>query len=393
MRKDVLTVSKAQNTKIIFSIIGISFIQGLQFCISPVLGQIQEFYPDVSVSMIQMLITAPALIAMIVALIAGWLAVKISIKKLLLFGGIIAGVTGFLPFLAGQFWLLLVSRILYGIGMGLATALNLSVVAAFFAGAKRTQVMGIQAASVGAGMVVVTTAGGILGRYGFQYAYFIHIIGFISAFVIAVCLPDPGIQKNNQTESIQINKTVIRLAVFGMIEFLFLIAFSTNIAMHLGGSLKGDTTASGTLAGVFSGAQIVIGLILGYIAKVTKKYTLPCAMVSFSIGALLLVLFPASMLMLTIGAIFCGFSQGVFVPQAMVEVSNAVSPASTTMAAACFTCGMCTGQLLSPAVLNTASRLILGETTTKNVYIVSAAAMVIAAGLFAGMIKRQAMEE
>lgn len=385
-------MSKAQKTKIIFSIVGISFIQGLQYCISPVLGQIQDHFPEVSVSMVQMLITAPALIAMVVALISGWLVVKISIKKLLIIGSITAGVTGLLPFLSDQFWLLFVSRILYGIGLGLATALNLSVVAKFFEGDERIRVMGIQAASIGAGMVVITTVGGIIGNSGFEKAYLLHIIGFISAIVIAVCLPDTGKLKVNKTEPIRINKNVIKFAVFGMLEFLFLITFTTNVAMHLSGGLSGNTTVSGNLAGVFSGAQIVIGLILGYVTKVTRKYTLPFAMMSFSVGALLLILFPSNVWMLTLGAIFCGFSQGVFVPQAMVEVSNVVTPVSTTMAAACFTSGMCVGQLLSPFLLNKTSKLIFGETTTTKVYMVSAVGMVIAAVVFAGIIRKKDLE-
>ena len=40
-------MSKSKKIKIIITIVCISFIQGLQFCVSPVLGQIQEHYPDV----------------------------------------------------------------------------------------------------------------------------------------------------------------------------------------------------------------------------------------------------------------------------------------------------------------------------------------------------------
>lgn len=53
-------MSKGKKIKIIISIAAISFIQGLQYCVSPVLGQIQEHYPDVNISLVQMLITAPA---------------------------------------------------------------------------------------------------------------------------------------------------------------------------------------------------------------------------------------------------------------------------------------------------------------------------------------------
>ena len=383
-------MSRSKKIKIIISIVCISFIQGLQFCVSPVLGQIQEHYSNVDVSMIQMLITAPALLSMVVSVACGWLVLKIDKKKLLIFAGMTAGVTGFLPFLADSFWLLFVARAAYGVAMGLATTLNVAVVAEFFEGDERVSVMGIQAASVGAGMVVVTTIGGILGTRGFQNAYFINGIGFIAMPLIAVCLPQTGTakEKDGGSEKIRLNQKVFLTSFFGMLEFLFLITFTTNIAMHISGDLAGSTTVSGNLTGVFSGAQIVMGMILGIVARLTKRYTLPAAMLSFSVGGILLILFPSNLALLMTGAVFCGFSQGMFIPTAMVEVSNAVTASSTAMASACFSCAMCLGQLISPTILNTIAQIVFGETTTTNVYITAVIGMT-AAALLAAVWKSQ----
>ncbi len=74
-------MSQAKKIKIIISIVCISFLQGLQYTVSPVLNQIQEHYPKVDVSLVQMLITAPSLLAMIIAVISGWLVIKISKKS------------------------------------------------------------------------------------------------------------------------------------------------------------------------------------------------------------------------------------------------------------------------------------------------------------------------
>ncbi len=113
--------------KILTAVAGISFIQGLQYCVAPVLEQIRQHFPDTAVSLVQMLITAPALLAMAVAVISGWLVVKVSKKKMLVVAGFLAGVLGFVPLLADDFRLLLLSRTLYGIPLGLATALNTAV--------------------------------------------------------------------------------------------------------------------------------------------------------------------------------------------------------------------------------------------------------------------------
>jgi MFS family permease len=376
---------KVEKIKIIIVIVCISFTQVLQYSVAPVLGQVQNHFSDVKTTLIQMLITAPSFVAMVFAVLSGFLVVKISKKKLLVFGCFMAGITGFIPLLSDSFNLLFLSKILYGIGMGLASTLNAGVVAEYFEGEERTYVMGIQSASVGAGMVVVTTCSGYLGGFGFQTTYYIHIIGFISMILIFLLLPETGKVKAISAiskEKIRINKDVLKISFWGFLEFLFLISFTTNIAMHISGSLAGNSGVSGILTGIFSGSQIFIGLILGFVTRIFRKYTLPVAMLLFSIGTVILICFSYNFILIALGAALCGFSQGIFMPRALVDVSNAVKPVSTAMAAACLICFTCLGQFISPIVLNTLAHVLFGSVTTTHVYLISAAGMALSAGLF-----------
>lgn len=372
-----------EKKKIILSIAAISFIQGLQYCVSPVLGDIAAYYKGVRVDLIQMLITAPALISVVIALVSGGLVLVIAKKDLLLAASLVAGITGVIPLFADGFYILFGCRVVFGISLGLATTLNTAVVADFFTGKERVTAMGIQGACVGLGMVAVNTIGGILGQGGFRQAYWINVIGFISFFVILFCLPRTRRGEKRERQKLVIGKPVYIMAAFSFLEFFFLIAFSTNIAMHLQGSLAGSSAAAGYLTGIFSGIQIVAGFVLGYITKVFKKQTATAAMISFSLGAVLLVAGPSSFPLLAAGAALCGISQGVFIPTGMVFVANAVPPISAAMASALYTCGMCIGQFLSPIIVNQTAGLLFGEVTTTYVYIVCAAGMLLsAAGMF-----------
>lgn len=375
------------NIKIV--IIFMSFCQGLQFSISPVLKKIQDFYPDISVGSIQMLITAPALMAAVIAVLSGWLVTKVSKKKLILLGSLVTGISGLIPFYNTSFILLFMARIFLGIGLGLITALNTAVVAEHFEGKERVAAMGLQGASVGTGMLLITTASGFLGVHRFQFSYFIHILGIIATLIIWRCLPDTGkvVVKNN--EKIRLNKKVYMLSLLGMVEFIFLISFSTNIAMHIGGNLAGNPSVAGVITGVFSGVQIIFGLMLSVITKYTKEKTMIVAMSSFGLGALLLVVFPGNYIMLILGAVFCGASQGIFIPQAMYEASNAVSKIATAMAAASITVAMCLGQLVSPVILNGLSKLLFGHIATSNVFAIGTVVMFILP-LFLFVIKKGA---
>lgn len=359
------------------AIAAISSIQGLQHSIPPVLEQIAARYSDVDMSLVQMLMTIPSLLAMVIAIGSGWLVTRISKKKQLLFAGISAALTCLLPLLSDSFPLLLIARTLYGVPLGLASALNTAVVAEFFHGDERVTAMGIQSVTIGLGIMLVSTLSGWLGKFGFQATYYLGLMGFVATIVLLICLPETGKATAAKGEKIGPNKMVWETAIYTALEFLFLITFNTNIAMHLSGSLAGDTAAAGLLTSVFAVAQIPAGLCLKYTNRIAGRYTLPLAMFSFCVSGVLLILFPGSLPMLALGAFFCGFSQGTFMPQAMVDAANAVPAAASAMAGAFVTTGSCLGQLVSPAVLNTVTGLVFGKVSTGNVYLVSVVGMLL----------------
>lgn len=376
---------KSTTIRIYITIACISLLQGLQFGPSPVLKQIQDHFPDVSTSLIKMLVTGPSLIGMFCALACGVMVTKISKKNLLLGCSLIAAVTGLIPLAVDSFVVLLGCRVVYGVALGFATALNTAVVAEWFEGEARVKAMGFQAATVGAGMTITTAGAGFLGSSVFSNSYFIHALAFLSFVLILVCLPETGKAVPTEGNKVSVNGRVLMIGLLGLLEYIFLISYTTNISMHLSGSLEGDTIASGNLTSIFSIAQIIIGLILGYITKITKKATIPVAMGSFTLGAIVLVLFPSNFPMLCIGALLCGFSQGVFMPTAMVEAANAVPPIAAAMASGVLTCGTCIGQLISPFLLDNTAKAINGTVTTTGVYTVAAVGMAISA-VFAAFV-------
>lgn len=375
-------MKKENKRKIYLVIVCISFLQGLQFWVSPLLGQIATQFPQTNISLVQMLVTVPAIVSVFVALGCGWLCTKVQKKNLLLLAALISGVTGIMPWIRDSFEVLFFSRIIYGIALGLTTTLNTAVVADFFHGEERVTAMGIQAASIGAGMVFITTVAGKVGAAEYRKASVLNFLGFLAFAVILLCLPQKD-REERKAGFIQLNSEVWITSGFAFLEFFFLITFSTNIAMHLSGVLEENSTVSGILTGAFSGIQIVAGFILGYVTKWTGKLTLSAAMLSFSIGACFLILFPSSLPMLFTGALFCGFSQGIFIPTGMVDVANAVDTTSCAMASAVFTSAMSLGQFLSPTVLNKAAGMLLGARTTENVFLIAASGMVISAFLAA----------
>ena len=372
-------MAKTKKIKIIISIVCISFLQGLQHSVTPMLQSIQDAFPEVRTSLVQMLVSGPGLLAMAAALLSGFLVTKISKKKLLLFSAALALLTGFLPFVRESFALLFACRMVYGITLGLAMSLNGVVVADFFEGQERVQVMGIQAASVGAGMMIINAVSGSLGASDYHRSYWINLIALLAFVLLLVCLPDTGRVLTDRENRISLSREVFVMGGIGFFFFLFLITFNTNISMHIGGKYAGDSSFAGLINAVFSLVQIAAGFVLGLVTKLFRKQTPTAAILSFAVGAVILVLFPKNAAMLLLGALFCGFCQGIFMPTGMVTVTNAVNPQSSAMATAVFSCGLLLGGFASPAVTNGASRLFFGEERTGHVFLLAAAGMLLLA--------------
>jgi predicted MFS family arabinose efflux permease len=246
--------------------------------------------------------------------------------------------------------------------------------------------MGIQGASVGAGVMLVTTLAGIVGKTDFHNVYYISILAFVAFLVILLLLPERPVSRGDREERkrIRLNAEVWRMAAFIFAEGFFIIVFTTNLSMHLAGTLKGDTAVAGTITGVFSAAQILMGVLLGLISRVTKHFTLPVAMFALAAGYLLMVFFPDNLPVLLVSAVLCGYSQSVYCSKSMAEVTTVVDPQSTPMAASLLTCALFISQFISPVVINGLSRLIFGEVTTTGAYAISSAGIFIVGvlGLF-----------
>lgn len=367
--------------RVVATVFAIALINGLQHLLSPVLSSVRDYYPDIDVSLVQMLVTVPTLVGVFFALLTGWLALHVSKKKIFLFAALVSGITGLLPLLSDSFALLFVSRALYGMSLGIVVSLVTALVADFFDGDERVQIMGIQGASVGAGMVLVTTLAGFIGRTDFHHTYYLSILGFISFFAILVLLPEVPVAKPEKGEKkqIRLNAEVFRMAAFIFAEGFFIIIYTTNLSMHLTGALKGDAAIAGTLTGIFSASQIIMGILLGRIAKVTGRYTLPVALFSLAAGYLLTALFPGSMPILAVSAVLCGYSQSVYCAKAMQEVTTVVDPDSTPMAASLLTCSLMLSQFVSPVVVNALSGVLFGSVTTTGAYLIGSVGAAAAA--------------
>lgn len=167
--------------------------------------------------------------------ILGRLSDKYGRRPVLIVSSFINAVSYFIIFLSQSFWILLLGRIVAGIGSA-----NLSVAQAYIADTseshERTKKMALIGAVFGLGFIIGPLLGGVVSsRFGIQYAFLIPaVLSFINTILIYLILPESNkvLQKHIKIEffNLKVTREVLRPKNMSYLLFLF---FFVNISLAL----------------------------------------------------------------------------------------------------------------------------------------------------------------
>ncbi|USR88114.1 MFS transporter [Lactiplantibacillus pentosus] len=99
----------------------------------------------------------------------------------------IAAISSIIPAFSNSFTLIMVSRAVLGIGIGLANPLAISLIGVFFYGDQRATLMGWRSAIAGVGTAIMTYVAGQLLNINWHAAYWVYLL-FIPTLLLFVFL-------------------------------------------------------------------------------------------------------------------------------------------------------------------------------------------------------------
>ena len=136
------------------------------------------------------MLTLPTLVMMPIGLFSGKLASRVDKKKLLLTGMTLFGVFGVAGGFVSNFGLLLLMRVLFGVGLGIMTPLSTSLIFDFAPDQKRrSKLLGIQGASYQLGGLLFMSLSGILASISWRYSFMVYAFVIISIILALLFLP------------------------------------------------------------------------------------------------------------------------------------------------------------------------------------------------------------
>ncbi len=369
-----------RKTKTLFSVFFVAFSFGLNITgIMPVLSLVSQQYAQYDTTLIQLLQTIPYGLLMVGSALIGWMTTKWSKKDLQIFGLLVIGVSGVLPFFTDSFAVLMLARILIGLGFGIVSPLNTAVIAEVFEPEERAGALGLHVVGMGLGAMCGNMAGAMFATAGVRYFYLVYAVGFISALGVFLTQQRTAPTPAEKAADAKLNMDVFLISGMSFFHTLFINAYSTNISLYITESVNAGTSASGLATAFNSAFALICGALFTKISGLLKNATLPTSIFAAGLGYLALLFVPG-MAGVLIASALCGVSLSCFMAMASYLLSIIVEPEAVAKASGIFSIIGGIGGLIAPVAMSGMSTA-LGGNTPVNQFIVAAAGMIILAVL------------
>lgn len=144
--------------------------------ISPALPQMTLVFAGVphAAFLVKLVLTIPALFIALVAPLTGRLIDKHGRLPLLKLALLLYAVAGVVPFFLSNLYLILFSRALLGVAVGMSMTIVITLIADYFEGAQRQRFVGLQVAFMSLGGIVFLALAGTLADKGWRYPFLLY---------------------------------------------------------------------------------------------------------------------------------------------------------------------------------------------------------------------------
>ena len=333
----------------------------------PVLSSIAKAFPDYD-HLIHLLVTIPPLMIMISSMAVSPMLKFLSAKKITLLGLVLIIFSGVYPYFSNSFILLLLSRVIMGLGLGLITTISSSLPARYFSSGKdRDRATGLQSAFSSLGGVLFSFLSGVAANYFWKDVFLVQLLNLIPLIFVLIYMkpnfkdtaapidPMSGIQIEPEDKS---GKVFVKEAfLITLLAFTYVVlsaTFPLNLSMYVDLKGIGTTNLTGTIASVNAFIGFLIGIMFYRINRNLKTYTLPTSLFIVSLS-FFIVSQALSPLTFFIGSTLFGIGTSLVYPAFLTRIYNQIPDADIVPAIGMYTVAANIAQFVSPFIINTLS--------------------------------------
>ena len=339
------------------SLLGLSLLLISAFSISTALPPMLDYYsPTFSAAQVELLVSVPSFSVVAMLLLNSFIDKWLSDRQLIVTGLLLLSSAGIFPFFVQAYPLVLLSRIAFGMGIGLINAKAIAIISQRYQGKERVQMLGIRGSMELIGGASCSLLVGQLLKIHWTFAFLIYGFGFVILIMYLLFVPS---MEQVEKKQITKRKQVLNKKDLGMILGMallagFVICINSSISLRVPlFQVAGKTIESGQSALVLSleqGVGIVAGLSFASLIGHFKNRLLPIVM--FLLAVCLFGMSVAGNLpILILSSVGVGFFYSIILTIIFNRLSESIARNLLNKATAYVLLGCNLGSALSPYVL------------------------------------------
>jgi MFS family permease len=324
--------------------------------LAPVLPRIQDAFADTPgvEALTPIVLTAPALVIGLTAMIAGRIVDRVGRKRLLVGALVVYAVVGTAPLWLPSLQLIVASRVLLGLTEAAIMTCCTTLLADYFHGSKRERYFGLQVVYTTVAATIFFGVGGALGAADWRAPFWLYVVSLPLAVAAAKLIwqPAPRAQAAARTEKLpalpwrQLRTPVLVTLLGGLVFYVLIVQLSFKLD-----SIGVESTATiGAASAIASLGTAVGAFLFGRLAKLGPAVLVPLAFALSGVGILGLGLATALPVVIA-SAVVTGFGNGLLLPSLLTWALSALGFEQRGRGTGVWTSALFIGQFVCPLVV------------------------------------------
>jgi MFS transporter, ACDE family, multidrug resistance protein len=330
--------------------------------VTPAFPQIQDEF-GISSAQVGLLITVFTLPGILLTPVAGVLSDRYGRRKVLVPSLFLFGVAGVACALATDFGLLLVLRILQGVGAAALGAINVTTIGDLYSGRRRTEALGYNSSVLSVGTASYPAIGGALALLGWYYPFALPLLAVPVALLVLFSLrnPEPHNEQDIKEyaeslwESVK-DRRVVGLFCSTLIVFVILFGpLITYLPIFMSATYGSSSLITGLVIATASLTTALASTQEGWLTSHFSEKTL--IQLSFVLYAVALALVPLvpSVWLLLVPTTILGVAQSLNLPPAFSLLNEAAPDENRGAFISINSTILRLGQTLGPVIMSVAA--------------------------------------
>jgi MFS family permease len=333
--------------------------------LAPVLPRIQDAFagtPGVE-TLTPVVLTAPALVIGLTAMVAGRIVDRVGRKRLLVVALVVYAFVGTAPLWLDSLQLIVASRVLVGLTEAAIMTCCTTLLADYFHGAQRERYFGLQVVYTTVAATVFFGVGGALGEQNWRAPFWLYAVSLPLAALTARYIWQPA-QRPSSAKALpslpwrQLAAPVAITLLGGLVFYVLIVELSFKLD-----DIGVESTATiGAVSAVGSLGTATGAFLFGRLAKLGPAVTVPMAFAISGLGLLGLAVAPV-VPVVVLAAVVTGFGNGLLLPALLTWAMRSLSFEQRGRGTGVWTSALFIGQFVCPLVVLGLSGAISGLTS------------------------------